>query len=225
MSENKSKYLYSTIFLVVVVFCAAAIYFFAIKNKKEQSSALQNAVINADTSVEINEQEKVNNVPKVNIERKESNLENIQKEQNALTKSDDVSIDKILQIAKAKFKSYLPQMEKTNDAKLDLMDVYTGDFTGDGKQDVAIYFALAPTGGGNALAGQGIVFYENTGRDVKVIAGYEPDYSFYFDKISGGKVFVFKTEYTENDARCCPSIKVKKALTIVNGKVQERDAK
>ena len=225
MSEDKSKYLYSAIFLVVVVICAGAIYFFAIKNKKEQSIAFQNDVKNTDTSVENNDQEKINNELKINVEHKESNLDNKQKEQDALTMSDDVSIDKILHVAKTKFKSYLPQIEKTNDAKLDLMDVYTGDFTGDGKEDVAIYFTLAPAGGGNALAGQGIVFYENTGRDVKVIAGYEPDYSFYFDKISGGKVFVFKTEYTENDARCCPSIKVKKALTIVNGKVQERDSK
>ncbi|MBX7047361.1 MAG: hypothetical protein K1X86_16140 [Ignavibacteria bacterium] len=224
MSENKSKYIYSAIFFVVIVICAGAIYFFAIKNRKEQSFGLQNAVINADTSVGINEQKKVNNELKKNVEHNESNLES-EKKQDSLTMSNDVPIDKILKIAKAKFKSYLPKIEKTNDAKLDLMNVYTGDFTGDGRPDIAIYFALAPAGGGNALAGQGIVFYENTGRDVKVIAGYEPDYSFNFDKILGGKVYVFRTEYAQNDARCCPSIKIKKELSIVNGKVQDRDVK
>jgi len=66
--------------------------------------------------------------------------------------------------------------------------------------------------------GQGLSLYQNTGKTVKVIAGYEPDYLFGFDKISNGKIYVEKLEYADTDGRCCPSIKTAHILTISGGK-------
>lgn len=123
-----------------------------------------------------------------------------------------------VRIAERKFNAYLPKILESHDAILDLQQSYTGDFTGDGIEDVAIYYSLAPSGGGNAIVGQGLSLYENKGNDVKVIAGYEPDYLFGFDRISNGRIYVEKLEYAENDGRCCPSIKTEHTLTISGSK-------
>ncbi len=116
--------------------------------------------------------------------------------------------------AERKFKNYLPKILQTHHAVLDTQESYTGDFTGDGVEDVAIYFSLSPKEGGNAMIGQGLSLYRNEGNSVKVIAGYEPDYLFSFKYINKGRVFVDKLEYAEGDGRCCPSIKTEHALTI-----------
>jgi hypothetical protein len=65
----------------------------------------------------------------------------------------------------------LPKILESHDAVLDGKEFYTGDFTGDGIEDVAIYFSLVPRDGGNAIVGQGLTLYQNSGYDVKVIAG------------------------------------------------------
>jgi hypothetical protein len=122
-------------------------------------------------------------------------------------------------MAEKKFRSYLPKIEASHEGVLDLMQSYTGDFTGDGIEDIAIYFSLSPKGGGNAIVGQGISLYKNLGNDVKVIAGFEPDYLFSFSRISNNRIFVEKLEYADGDPRCCPSIKEEKALTISGTKV------
>lgn len=121
-------------------------------------------------------------------------------------------------LAEKQFEQYLPEILASHDAILDIQEAYTGDFTGDGTEDVAIYFSLAPVGGGNAIVGQGLTLYRNTGYSVKVIAGYDPDYLFRFDKISKGKIYVEKMEYAENDGRCCPSIRTEHILTITGSR-------
>lgn len=131
-------------------------------------------------------------------------------------------IEDIIAKAEGKFRSYGVKIEKSHDGVFDLIDPYTGDFTGDGREDVAIYFSLSPAGGGNALVGQGLALYENMGRDVRIIAGYDPDYLFHFDRISGGKIFVVKDEYAEEDGRCCPSIHTEIELTVFGNNVRER---
>ncbi|MBX7044239.1 MAG: hypothetical protein K1X86_00250 [Ignavibacteria bacterium] len=224
MGENK-KIFYIIVLLSVVVLCTVSIYYFASKNKKGQVNVSENKFRSSNSiqdSVKENQQERKG---ELRFDEMKSESNSAQKELNKFKKEEEISIAKIVSLAKSKFKSYLPKIEKDHDGKLDLMDIYTGDFTGDDKPDVAIYFTLSLLNGGNATAGQGIAFYENTVNDVKVIAGFEPDYTFYFDKIANGKIYVFKSEYAENDARCCPSIKIRKVLTIVNGRVQERDAK
>lgn len=142
----------------------------------------------------------------------ESNL----KESEAPKRS--ISKEEAVKLAVKQFEAYLPNILKTyDDGVIDLQDPHVGDFTGDGIEDVAIYWNIAPDGG-NALIGQGLSLYRNDGHTVKVIAGYEPDYLFAFDTIKNGKIIVEKLEYTEEDGRCCPSIKTKHALTIKGSK-------
>lgn len=130
-----------------------------------------------------------------------------------------LSADEAARLAMQQFDAYLPRILKTYDgAALDIAEPHTGDFTGDGLPDVAIYFALTPAGGGNALAGQGISLYRNTGDGVQVIAGYEPDYLFAFDTISAGKVQVTKLRYAKDDGHCCPSVREPHTLTITGSK-------
>ncbi|GAA4134811.1 hypothetical protein GCM10022250_29660 [Flavobacterium chungbukense] len=142
------------------------------------------------------------------LKEKELSLKEKQADRPKITTNDAV------RLAEKKFQKYLPKILASHDAVLDLQQSYTGDFTGDGIEDVAIYFSLAPSGGGNALVGQGLTLYQNSGYDVKVIAGYEPEKLFEFDKITGGRIHVQELEYTETDGRCCPSIKTPHIITI-----------
>jgi hypothetical protein len=142
------------------------------------------------------------------LKERELNLKESESRKKSLSTNDAV------RLADKQFNHYLPNILKSHDAILDLQQSYTGDFTGDGVEDIAIYFSLAPTDGGNVIVGQGLKLYQNDGYKVKVIAGYEPDYLFGFDKISNGKIYIEKLEYTENDARCCPSIQTEHILTI-----------
>lgn len=128
-----------------------------------------------------------------------------------------ISTEKAVQLAMKQFEDYLPNILKTYDGVIDLQEPYTGDFTGDGIDDVVIYWSIAPEGG-NAIIGQGLSLYKNTGSKVKVIAGYEPDYLFSFDEIKNGKIRVKKLEYAEEDGRCCPSISTGHTLTISRNK-------
>lgn len=133
-------------------------------------------------------------------------------------KQASISTEQAVKLAEKQFEEYLPKILDDYDARPDLQESHTGDFTGDGISDVAIYFSLAPKDGGNALVGQGLALYKNTGTNVKVIAGYEPNYLFTFEKISDGKIYVEKLEYAETDGRCCPSIRTEHILKISGGK-------
>lgn len=125
-----------------------------------------------------------------------------------------ISTNDAVRLAESQFKKYLPKILASHDAALDLQQYYTGDFTGDGIEDVAVYFCLVPKDGGNAIVAQGLTLYQNSGYDVKVIAGYEPDTLFQFDKITGGHIQVELLEYAENDGHCCPSIRTPHTVTI-----------
>lgn len=151
--------------------------------------------------------------------KEEKQLSKEQKLHSEEVKSSEgrISKDEAVKLAMKQFDAYLPNILKTYDGVIDLQVPNTGDFTGDGIEDVAIYWNIAPEGG-NAIIGQGLSLYKNDGKTVKVIAGYEPDYLFAFDTIKNGKIIVEKLEYTEEDGRCCPSIKTKHALTIRGNK-------
>lgn len=151
--------------------------------------------------------------------KEEKQLSKEQKLHSEEAKSSEgrISKDEAVKLAMKQFDAYLPNILKTYDGVIDLQVPNTGDFTGDGIEDVAIYWNIAPEGG-NAIIGQGLSLYKNDGKTVKVIAGYEPDYLFAFDTIKNGKIIVEKLEYTEEDGRCCPSIKTKHALTIKGNK-------
>lgn len=134
------------------------------------------------------------------------------------SETDSLTLIDAVRLAEKQFEKYLPKILDAHDAGIDLQQLITGDFTGDGIDDIAIYFSLAPREGGNAIVGQGIRLYQNTGKTVKVLADYDPDYLFSFDKIENGKIYVDKLEYAEDDGRCCPSIKTEHILTISGNK-------
>lgn len=147
----------------------------------------------------------------------ELNAEKSLSQETEPTKS-RITKEEAVKLAVKQFEAYLPKILKTyDDGVIDLQDPHVGDFTGDGIEDVAIYWNIAPDGG-NATIGQGLSLYKNDGQKVKVIAGYEPDYLFAFDTIKNGKIIVEKLEYAEDDGNCCPSIKIKHALTIKGNK-------
>ena len=129
-----------------------------------------------------------------------------------------ISTAEAVRLAEKQFEKYAPKILADQEAVLDVTESYTGDFTGDGIDDVAIYFSLASYGG-NAIIGQGLALYQNKGSSVEVIAGFEPDYLFSIDKIANGKIYIQKIAYADTDGRCCPSIKTAHTLTISGNKV------
>lgn len=147
------------------------------------------------------------------LKEKELSLKEMQAKRPKITTNDAV------RLAEMQFKKYLPKILTSHDAALDLQQSYTGDFTGDGIEDVAVYFCLVPKDGGNAIIGQGLTLYQNSGYDVKVIAGYEPETLFQFDKINNGHIHVELLEYAENDGHCCPSIRTPHMLSISGSNV------
>ncbi|MGB4775996.1 MAG: hypothetical protein WBP45_12535 [Daejeonella sp.] len=131
----------------------------------------------------------------------------------------DITMEEAVKLAKEQFEKSLPEIERSYNGQIDLMDPYTGDFTGDGIEDVLIYFSLSPKDGGNNLVGQGLMLYQNTGKEVKKIAVFKPDYLFSFNSIKNGKIIINKLEFTDDDPRCCPSISTEKTLTISGSSV------
>lgn len=129
-----------------------------------------------------------------------------------------ISMAEARKLAEKQFDAYLPQILKSHNAGLDISESYTGDFTGDGIEDVAIFFTLVPREGGNAIVGQGLTLYKNTGYEVKVIAGYDAKKLFSVDTICNGKIHIEEAEYAEGDGHCCPSIKTKRILRISGNK-------
>jgi len=126
-----------------------------------------------------------------------------------------------VKLAEKQFENYLPKILKSHEAILDGQESFTGDFTGDGVEDIVIYFILAPNSGGNAIVGQGLSLYQNTGNEVKVVAGFDPNYLFSFNRISNGSINIEKLEYDEDDGRCCPSIKTNIKLKLIGNKIYE----
>lgn len=125
-----------------------------------------------------------------------------------------ITTEEAIKLAEKQFEKYLPKLLKSHEAVIDVTESTAGDFTGDGIPDVAIYFSLAPREGGNAIVDQGLSLYKNTGYEVKVLAGYDPETLFVLDTIRNGTIYIEKLEYAPEDGRCCPSIKTKQALTI-----------
>lgn len=163
----------------------------------------------------VNCNDKIENKGETNIEFLENKIL-IQK--NSDTQKGKISTNEAIKLAEIQFAKYLPKILESHNSYLDSQDTFAGDFTGDGITDVAIYFSLAPKEGGNTIVGQGLTLYQNTGTDTKVIAGYDPDYLFAFKKISNGKIFINKIEYSETDPKCCPSITTEHILKISGGK-------
>ena len=134
-----------------------------------------------------------------------------------------ITLSDAITIAENKFSKYLPKIEKSHEGIIDTKETFTGDFTNDGIEDIAIAFTIVPSDGGNAILAQGISFYSNIGNNVKVIAGFDPGYLFSVDRIFNNKVYITKHIYMPNDPHCCPSISRKIELSIMSNKVLEKN--
>lgn len=136
---------------------------------------------------------------------------------NDTTTSEPKSL--IVQKAEKMFAKYLPKILKSkgDGAFVDLQYTFVGDFTNDGVDDVIIWFNYSF--GGNSIAGTECAFYETVGNDVKVVAGFEPDYIFVIEEIKNGIVYAEKTQYAEGDGHCCPSIITKIELRYRDNKI------
>ena len=156
---------------------------------------------------------------KESLVKNEADVQTSRIPQEHVVKQNNISTEEAIKRAEKQFKNYLPKILNSHNANLDGQDTFTGDFTGDGMDDVAIYFSLYPREGGNTIVGQGLALYKNLGTDVKVIAGFEPDYLFNVIKISNGKIYIEKIEYADIDPRCCPSIRTPHILKISGNKV------
>lgn len=124
-------------------------------------------------------------------------------------------------IALRKFDEYSPKIEASKDAAIGSSEAYTGDLNHDGLEDVIVFFVLSPKEGGNALMGQGIAVYVNEGTDMKVIAGFEPDYIFRVEGINNNKIHIVRLDYAENDNPGWPSIETHKYLILNGNRLQE----
>lgn len=135
---------------------------------------------------------------------------------------ENLPIQDIVDKAKQHFEEYQKQLVKNKALTIGIIEPYTGDFTGDGKEDVVIQYSLEPTDGGNYLAGQGLVLYRNIGNDVEFIKDYEHPNLFTFSRISIGNIYITELEYAEEDPRCCPSIETTIQLSVNGNKITSK---
>lgn len=124
-------------------------------------------------------------------------------------------------IALRKFDEYSPKIEASKDAAIGNSEAYSGDLNHDGLEDVIVFFVLVPKEGGNALMGQGFAVYVNQRDDMKVVAGFEPDYIFRVEGINNNKIHIIRQDYAENDDPGRPSIETHKYLILNGNKLQE----
>ena len=111
--------------------------------------------------------------------------------------------------AELMFENYLPKLLKSKgeNASIYNQKTYSGDFTGDGYDDIIIWFVYGY--GGTAIGGIEAAFYKVSEHNkVEVVAGFAPNYRFSIDNIEKGIVYATKILYDKDDSQCCPSIKI-----------------
>jgi len=134
-----------------------------------------------------------------------------------------VDINVIVNKAEQMFANYLPKIleSKGEGSFVDLQRTHIGDFTNDGVDDVIIWFNYSL--GGMHIDGYECAFYENIGNDVKVVAGFQPDFRFVIKEIKNGIVYLEKRQLAEGDALCCPSILTTVRIGYKNNKIYTLD--
>ena len=125
----------------------------------------------------------------------------------------------VIKKAEKMFADYLPKILKSKGegSFIDMQTTHIGDFTNDGIEDIVIWFNYSL--GGNLIAGYECAFYEVKGNDVKVVAGFQPNYIFTISEIKEGIIYINKSEYAEGDSKCCPSISTKVKLVFRGNKI------
>lgn len=169
------------------------------------------------------------NISKISSEKtaNDSKIEkNIEEESNS--KIDDKALkeeskkltkNEIISLSGRHFKEFKKNLTSRN-TEISGFKSYIGDYTGDGIEDVVINYGIEPTDGGNWHTG-GLMLYKNVGNDISFIQNYSPDYSFTFNKISGGNIIITKDDYADEDPRCCPSLHKTIKLKVNGSKIIE----
>ncbi|MBC7627867.1 hypothetical protein [Ferruginibacter sp.] len=141
---------------------------------------------------------------------------------------DQFSVDKAL--VKKIFLQYLPNI--SDGRKLNSYTVDVGDLNGDNLIDAIVDYGLEPTsedngGGGNAIGEiSGLVAFTNTGNKL-VIADHSEEFGGNFGarnqlkEINNGVIFLEGLDYSEDDPRCCPSLKTTTKLILRNNKLTQ----
>jgi hypothetical protein len=124
-------------------------------------------------------------------------------------------------VAVRKFEAYSPKIVNSKDAAIGASEAFTGDLNSDGMTDAVVFFVLTPKEGGNMVLGQGLAVYINQGNDMKVVAGFEPDYSFRVEGINEGKLHIVRLDYAENNQLNRPSFETHKYFILNGRKLQE----
>lgn len=131
----------------------------------------------------------------------------------------------IIKLADKKFNSYINRELKSMESKygkyvLDLYNIHTGDFTGDGLEDIIVGYSIAPYMGN--MTTYSIVLYKNTGNDIEFVKDYSHNSEFVFSHTSQGKIYIKELEYADEDPRCCPSIERMIELTVNGNKITSK---
>jgi hypothetical protein len=139
-------------------------------------------------------------------------------------------------IVKKAFLQYLPDISdgrklnayfKTEDGTG--FKIVIGDLNGDGLNDAVVDYSLNPDSenneGGHAINEiPGLVGFINTGKTL-IITDHSASFGGNFGsrndlkKINNGVIILEGREYSENDPRCCPSLKTTTELVLRDGKL------
>jgi hypothetical protein len=158
------------------------------------------------------------------LQLKEKELELKEREQNLkINPTKNIKIDP-KNIAQQKFNNYIPKIEESKNAIVNNNKIFIGDLNNDNLDDAVVSFLLTPAEGGNMIIGEGMSVYINTGKDMKVVSGFEPDYLFKIIKISNNRIEIAKQDYAKNDAIGWPSIETIKYLMLSGNDIIESNS-
>jgi hypothetical protein len=117
---------------------------------------------------------------------------------------------------------YLKKKNITNneDKVFQTSQVEIGDLNYDRKPDAVVRYVLGLKMG-NAITGSGIVVFLNTGNSLSFATDYQDKPDAILKSITNGIIFLEVLIYGPDDPRCCPSIKSKTGLMLVNNKLTE----
>ena len=158
------------------------------------------------------------------LQLKEKELELKEREQNLkINPTQNIKIDP-KNIAQQKFNNYIPKIETSKNAIVANNKIFIGDLNNDNLDDAVVWFLLTPAEGGNMFVGEGMSVYINTGKDMKVVSGFEPNYMFKIIKISNNRIKIAKQDYAENDQTGWPSIETIKYLMLSGNDIIESNS-